>query len=116
MAGIVRLGATVMVGLAVTGCARKPAAPEYAVEFTLVPEAASGGPDRMAPIAGRVRGARPGQRVVLFTKSGAWWVQPFRFRPFTTIEPDSSWKSRIHLGTEYAALLVDSEFYPAGAA
>src|SRR5215813_12032698 len=109
MAGTVGLCATVLIGVAVTGCARKPAAPVYAVEFTLVPEAAPGGPDRMAPIAGRVRGAHPGQHVVLFAKSGAWWVQPFRFRPFTTIEPDSSWKSTIHLGTEYAALLVDSE-------
>jgi len=114
MAGTVGLCATVLIGVAVTGCARKPSAPDYAVEFTLVPDAAPGGPDRMAPIAGRVRGARPGQRVVLFAKSGAWWVQPFRFRPFTTIEADSSWKSTIHLGTDYAALLVDSEFFPAG--
>src|SRR5262245_37281264 len=60
MAETVRLWAAVMVCLAVTDCARKPAAPVYAVEFTLVPEAAPGGPDRMAPIAGRVRGAHPG--------------------------------------------------------
>lgn len=68
----------------------------------------------MSPIAGRVRGARANQRLVLFAKSGAWWVQPFRAHPFTTIQPDSSWKSTIHLGSEYAALLVDSEFFPAG--
>jgi len=82
------------------------------IEFTIVPEAAPGGPDRLAPVAGRVRGARPGQRVVLFAKNVVWWVQPFRSRPFTTIAADSTWKSDIHLGTEYAALLVDADFRP----
>src|SRR5262245_13195460 len=104
--------AALIVCLAIAGCARKPADAAPSIEFTVVPEAAPGGPDRMAPVAGRTRGARAEHRVVLFARSGAWWVQPFRFRPFTTIQPDSTWKSTIHLGTEYAALLVDSEFYP----
>lgn len=66
----------------------------------------------MAAIAGRVTGARPGQRIVLFSRSGPWWVQPLTAEPFTSIEPDSTWKSRIHLGVEYAALLVDSSYRP----
>jgi hypothetical protein len=39
-------------------------------------------------------------------------VQPLATEPFTTIEPDSTWKNRIHLGTEYAALLVESTYRP----
>lgn len=66
----------------------------------------------MAPVAGRVRGAHADQRVVLFAKSGAWYVQPFRSRPFTAIESDFTWKSTIHLGTEYAALVVEPDYRP----
>jgi signal transduction histidine kinase len=66
----------------------------------------------MAVIEGRVTGARPGQQVVLFARSGAWYVQPFTDRPFTTIQQDSIWRNSTHLGTEYAALLVEPEYRP----
>jgi hypothetical protein len=82
------------------------------IEFSTVPEAAVGGPDGLAPIAGRVLGARSGQRIVLFARSERWWVQPVVTQPFTTIEPNATWKSTIHLGTEYAALLVDADYKP----
>jgi hypothetical protein len=83
------------------------------IEFTTVPKADAGGPAELAAIAGRVTGARPGQRIVLFAKSDqGWWVQPFRSRPFTEIGSDSTWKSDIHLGQEYAALLVDADYRP----
>jgi hypothetical protein len=82
-------------------------------EFTTIPKADAGGPGVLAPVAGRVTGARPNQRIVLFTRSDqGWWVQPFRSRPFTDIGPDSMWKSSIHLGQEYAALLVDADYRP----
>ena len=95
-------------------CGQRPPAVEPVIEFTTVPRAAEGGSDALAPIAGRVTGARPGERIVLYAKSGVgvWWVQPLTVEPFTTIEADSTWKSRIHLGTEYAALLVRSGFRP----
>jgi hypothetical protein len=93
-------------------CESGAAQVEPAIEFTVVPPADPGGPDRLAPVAGRVRRARPNQRIVLFSKSGGWWVQPFRSRPFTNIEPDSTWKSKIHLGTEYAAMLVGPDYRP----
>jgi hypothetical protein len=101
------------VSLLLSGCRQTPSATP-AIEFIVVPEAAVGGPDRRAPITGRVRGARPGQRIVLFSKSGAgvWWVQPLRSQPFTNIEADATWKSTVHLGTEYAALLVGPEYRP----
>lgn len=78
-----------------------------------MPKADAGGPGVLADVEGRVTGAQPNQRVVLFTRSDeGWWVQPFRSRPFTEIERDSTWKSAIHLGQEYAALLVDTDYRP----
>jgi hypothetical protein len=83
------------------------------IEFTTIPQADAGGPTTLASVAGRVKGARPNQRIVVFARSGdVWWVQPFRSRPFTDVERDSTWKNSIHLGTEYAALLVDADYRP----
>ena len=67
----------------------------------------------MAPIGGRAAGIRPGQRIVIYTKSGVWWVQPLTSEPFTTVGPDGTWENTIHLGMEYAALLVDGGYRPA---
>jgi hypothetical protein len=83
-----------------------------AIEFQLVPEAAEGGPEQLASIGGRVTGARAGQQIVLFARSGVWWVQPFGNKPFTEIGADATWKNTTHLGTEYAALLVEPGYRP----
>jgi hypothetical protein len=85
-----------------------------AIEITTVPPAAEGGSDRRAAIAGRVAGAGPGQRIVLFARSsvGVWWVQPLTVQPFTAIEADATWKNTVHLGVEYAALLVKPGYQP----
>lgn len=82
------------------------------VEFTKVPAADRGGPDTLDVVSGRVKGARPGQRIVLFSKSGVWWVQPEARQPFTEIRSDSTWTSSTHLGLEYAALLVEASYNP----
>jgi hypothetical protein len=82
------------------------------IEITTIPEAAPGGTDRLVPIAGRVTGARPGQRIVLFARSQVWWVQPFTVRPFTEVRADGTWENTVHMGTEYAAVLVSPDFKP----
>jgi hypothetical protein len=97
---------------AATACGARHQRESPSIEFTGVPAAAVGGPRRLAPISGRVKGARANQQVVLFAHAGAWWVQPFRSRPFTHIQADSTWKSEIHLGAEYAALLVEPDYHP----
>jgi hypothetical protein len=94
------------------GCRALPERVEPSIEFTTVPEAGAGGSERRALITGRVKGARAGQQIVLFTKSGVWWVQPLTVQPFTPIETDSTWKNSIHLGTEYAAVLVEPGYRP----
>ena len=82
--------------------------------FTTVPVAAEGGTARREVIAGRVVGAQPDQRIVVYARSGVglWWVQPLTTKPFTTINPDATWNNTIHLGIEYAALLVQPEYRP----
>jgi hypothetical protein len=66
----------------------------------------------MDNIEGRASATRPGQQIVLYARAGAWWLQPFVNDPFTKIQADSSWKNSIHLGTDYAALLVEPGYNP----
>jgi hypothetical protein len=94
------------------GCRPKPPAAPPTIEITRVPHAGSGGPERIEIIAGRVTGATSGNRVVLYAKSGIWWIQPLSNQPFTKINSDGMWSSETHLGTLYAALLVDRSFKP----
>ncbi|HET6900119.1 MAG TPA: sensor histidine kinase [Vicinamibacteria bacterium] len=96
--------------MAATGSRRTIAA--SAIEFTLVPPEAPGGAEQLTAIEGRATEARPGQRIVLYARSGDWYVQPYANAPFTVIEGDGTWRSPTHLGTEYAALLVDAEYRP----
>jgi hypothetical protein len=62
---------------------------------------------------GRVTGARPGQRIVLYAKTdGRWGLCQQSDQPFTNIESDGRWKALVHLGLQYAALLVDPTYNP----
>src|SRR6201990_3559055 len=64
-------------------------------------------------IDGRVTGARPGQRIVLYAKTdGRWGVCRQSDQPFANIEADGRWKASVHLGLQYAALLVDPTYNP----
>ena len=85
---------------------------EATVQFTQIPEAGPGGEAKMVRIAGRATGNKPGQRIVLFARDGTWWVQPFASKPFTEIQPDHSWATTTHVGTDYAALLVERDYAP----
>jgi len=104
--------AGILLGFLLCGCPRWQAKPEPSIEFSRVPPAAEGGPDKLDVIEGRVIGARPGQQIVLYAKSGAWWVQPLVGEPFTEMRPDATWTNSTHLGTQYAALLVEPGFRP----
>lgn len=85
------------------------------IEFTRVPSSVEGGPDKMDIIEGRVTTADPKLQLVLYARSGKWWIQPLVEEPFTNIRPDSTWTNSTHLGTEYAAMLVRAGFRPATA-
>jgi len=98
--------------LLLSGCRSGQTNVTPSIEFSSVPLVDPGGTGRMASIEGRVIGARPGQRIVLFARSGDWYVQPYADQQFTTIQPDSTWRNSTHLGTEYAALLVEPGYLP----
>ena len=101
--------------LALAGCQQSTITRvEPKIFFTQVPEANPGDHDQQDVIEGTVHGARPGQRMILYSKSGGlWWVQPLLTSPLTAILPDGSWRNETHFGTEYAALLVDPPYHPA---
>jgi len=82
------------------------------IEFTRVPPADKGGPDVMDVIEGCVRGAKPGQQIVVFAHGEVWWAEPRLGRLFTPIQADSKWTTPTHLGTEYAAVLVGPGYQP----
>jgi len=110
--GRVKISAALVVCLLGWSCGSPHAEVAPSIEFTELPPAAEGSPDILHPIAGRVRYAKPGQRIVLFARSGMWWVQPLGDKPFTAIERDFTWKNSTHPGTAYAALLVDKGYQP----
>jgi hypothetical protein len=93
-------------------CASRPKTVPPAIKFVRVPPAAEGSPDKLDVIQGRVSGALPGQRIVLYTKTGAWWLQPIANEPFTTINSDSTWINFTHVGSDYAAMLVVPGYDP----
>ena len=94
------------------GCGRLPAKSVTTVQFTSIPPANPGGPVAMGSIAGRINGPLQGFRVVLYARSGRWYVQPYADQPFTAIRSDSTWSSPTHLGSHYAALLVQPDYVP----
>ena len=64
-------------------------------------------------IDGRVTGTRPGQRIVLYAKTdGRWGLCRQSGQPFINIESDGRWKASVHLGLQYAAMLLDPTYNP----
>jgi hypothetical protein len=110
MVKILLLGSFWAALLGTAGCSLRPAQP--GIEFTVVPEASPGGSEKMEQIAGIVRGAKAGDRILVLAKSGTWWVQPYFSKPFTEIRSGGGWSASIHLGSHYAALLVDPTYIP----
>lgn len=98
-------------GTLISACHSRTAGPS--IEFTRVPKADVGGKEENDIIEGIVKGGREGQRIVLYARSGKWWLQPLRSNPFTRVQNSGKWTNATHLGTEYAALLVNPEYRPA---
>ena len=100
---------------ALVGChqALKPGA-DAKISFTQVPERNPGNQNKQDVMEGTLSGAKQGQRLVIYSKSGGlWWLQPLLTSPFTPILPDGVWRNETHLGTDYAVLLVDPGYGPA---
>jgi len=107
-----RLLFLLLFGCILLGCrsTKPPGTPT--IEFSKIPPAAQGGRERVDTISGRVTGAHAGQRIVVYARSGPWWVQPWPDKPFIPIQADSTWSTETHLGFEYAAMLVELTYHP----
>ena len=103
-----REAALTAAGLMLNACT--PARPT--IEFTRVPPADNGGPDTLETIEGKVKGAKPGQKIVVFAHSEVWWAEPRLGGLLIPIQADSTWKTPTHLGTQYAAALVEPGYQP----
>jgi hypothetical protein len=101
-----------ILGVLLAGCHSHETSQKPSLQLTRVPPGNAGGPGTLDFIEGRVGGAESGQKIVLYARSTIWWIQPFADQPFTKIQPDSTWKNSTHLGTEYAALLVNPGYRP----
>src|SRR5260370_29040440 len=101
-----------IVSVLLVGCHSKDLPRKPSLQLTRVPLANPGGPEQLDYIEGRVSDVRPDQQIVLYAHSGIWYIQPFANRPFTKIQDASTWKHWTHLGTEYAALLVEPGYHP----
>ena len=102
-----------VLSLALCGCHSQKVSTDPSIEFTQIPEARAGGSEAITKIEGRVVGARPDEKIVLYKKTDRWWVQPTPpDQPFTAIRQDSTWSCPTHFGMEYAALLVEPGYRP----
>jgi hypothetical protein len=102
---------TVSVGVWLQGCGRSQAHTEPLIEFTRLPPAETDSPEKLDSIQGHVLGAKPGDRLVLYSLNSVWQVQ-LPERRFTGIQADGTWRSQIHPGAVYGAVLVDAQYRP----
>lgn len=98
--------------LACYGCRREQSSDTPSITFTRIPQADPAGSASNDIIEGRVTGGSPGQKIVLYAKTGKWWVQPLVDQPLTDLRPNFRWTNATHLGTHYAALLVKDGYRP----
>src|SRR5262245_32088752 len=63
-------------GAVFPACRARPRDPGPSIEFTRIPMADAGGSEKNDIIEGIVKDGRPGQKIVLYAKSGKWWIQP----------------------------------------
>jgi hypothetical protein len=111
--GLVRTPAfLLLLSVLAGGCTSPKAHSIPSIEFTKIPPAAQGGRERVDTITGRVTRWHPGQQIVVYAKSGPWWVQPWPDKPLIPIQSDSTWSTSTHLGFQYAALLVEPGYQP----
>jgi hypothetical protein len=86
-------------------------APTPSIRITVVPPVDPGGSKSSVHIEGSVSGLN-GYRVVLYSYTNRWYVEPYIDAPFTGVNPDGGWSTDIGGGSKYAALLVKPGFVP----
>jgi hypothetical protein len=107
-----REAALVVPALFAPGCQRSKDSNNHSISFKRIPQANAAGSGLHDIVTGMASGVAPGHKVVLYAKTGKWWVQPLAEQPFTSLAPDSTWANATHLGSHYAALLVTEGYRP----
>ncbi len=87
LAVLLRQALLLLFCIALTSCQSRQSNTGPSIEFSKIPPAAQGGRERVDTIAGLVRNARPGQQIVIYARSGPWWVQPWPDRAKGTGAP-----------------------------
>lgn len=87
--------------------------PRVEISITEIPRyEPAGGPDTRADIGGKVTGELiKDHAVVIYARADAWYIQPVPYA-LHQIQPDGSWKSWTHTGSNYAVLLVRNDYKP----
>ena len=88
-------------------------APVPELTITRVPRyQPEGGPDTRDTISGTVRSPLIGEyKIVVYARADAWYIQPTPFS-LQTIQPNGQWDTWTHTGSDYAVLVVRSDFKP----
>src|SRR6185503_14074217 len=82
------------------------------IKITEVPPKGAG-PDRVERIAGTVSGVNTKEcKVIVFAQTDTWYVQPYIETSDIEIKNSNTWQTDTHLGSQYAALLVNSSYKP----
>lgn len=82
------------------------------IQITEVPPKGAG-PDRVERIAGTVSGVNTKEcKVIVFAQTDTWYVQPYIETSDTEIKNSNTWQTDTHLGSQYAALLVNNSYKP----
>lgn len=88
--------------------------PAPVIRLTQIPPAGAG-PNRMQTIAGTVAGVNVAEcncKIVIFSRGDIFYVQPWANAPLTDIEAGGRFEAAIHLGSQYAVLLVKASYRP----
>jgi len=82
------------------------------IQITEVPPQGAG-PNRVERIAGTVSGVNTKEcKVIVFAQTDTWYVQPYIEASDTEIKNSKTWQTDTHLGSQYAALLVNNSYKP----
>lgn len=103
--------------LTLAGCRTSPTTSPPKIVFDRVPATGQDAqgqevPDQTGTLEGSATGIRPGERIVVYSKTDGRWGLQQPGQPFINVESKGRWRSQPVLGIEYAALLVDSTYNP----
>ena len=88
---------------------------KFSIDITTIPSDGPGGENPREEIAGTAKGSDIATyKVVIYTETDKWYVQPYANNALTAINDKGEWSATIALGHNYAAILVKSSYDASG--